>query len=103
MSWIMLPLAGFQVSTYGRFWVSTEGRSPNGRIRVFGYYAITAFVALSQACAGVDAPRIHTTGFWRTSADVDIAVRGLEMPEFPWHLAWYVIVMMQMGVPWPEV
>jgi hypothetical protein len=29
MSWFSLLLAGFQVATYGRFWVATEGYSAN--------------------------------------------------------------------------
>src|SRR5262245_50775175 len=42
--------------------------------------------------------RLQTTGFWQTSADVNITPSGLDMPELPWMtlFAWYVIVMMQM-------
>lgn len=42
--------------------------------------------------------RLQTSGFWQTSAAVNITSSGLEMPELPWMtlFAWYVMVMMQM-------
>jgi hypothetical protein len=51
-----------------------------------------------QTEAGEVLIRLQTSGFWQTSADVNITSSGLEMPELPWMnlFAWYVIVMMQM-------
>lgn len=51
-----------------------------------------------QTAAGDVLVHLHTRGFWKSSAAVEVTAAGRQMPELPWValFAWYLVVMLQM-------